>query len=325
MRRREVIAGLGAAVAWPRAVRAQQPAMPVIGYVSGSVADADASRVAAFLQGLKETGFVESRNVVVEYRWAEGHYEWLPAFAAEFTRRPVALIMAASLPAALAAKAATSAIPVVFVSGADPVKFGVVTSLGQPGGNLTGITQYYGALGAKRLEVLRGLVPAASKVAVMSNPKNPNADDHLRDIEAAGGTIGLRIEVLRASSEEEIDAAAAIVAASGIGALLIADDPFFNTRRDELVRLAARHKVPTIYYAREFAEAGGLIAYGSSTMDNYRQAGVYAGRILKGDKPADLPVLQPTKFELVINLDTAKALGLTIPPTLLARADEVIE
>jgi putative ABC transport system substrate-binding protein len=274
---------------------------------------------------LKETGFVEGQNVAIEFRWAEGQYDRLPKFAAEFVRRQVAVILAGSLPSALAAKDKTSTIPIVFVMGADPVKLGVVASLNRPGGNVTGISQYYGALGAKRLELLRELVPSASAVAIISNPKNANAEDHLNDVQAAARAIGQQTDVFRASSENEIDAAFAGLVRRGDGALLVADDPFFSVRRSQIVALAARHGVPTIYYAQYFAAVGGLMSYGSSAGDNYRLAGIYVGRILKGAKPADLPVIQPTRFELVINLKTAKELGLDVPPTLLALADEVIE
>jgi putative ABC transport system substrate-binding protein len=327
MRRREFITLLGGtAVAWPLAAHAQQqPAMPVIGYLGGTSAGTSAPSLAAFRQGLEESGYVEGGNVAIELRWAEGQYDRLPAFAAELVSRQVAVIYAGSLPAALAAKGETSTIPIVFVMGADPVKLGVVVSLNRPGGNVTGISLYYGALGAKRLELLRDLIPPASTIAIISNPTNPNAEDHLSDVQAAGSAIGQQTEVFHASSETQIDTAFSDIVRRKEGGLLVADDPFFDVRRSQIVALASRHVIPTIYYTREFAEVGGLVSYGSSRSDNNRQAGIYVGRILKGAVPADLPVMQPTKFELVINLKTAKALGLTVPPTLITRADEVIE
>jgi ABC-type uncharacterized transport system substrate-binding protein len=326
MKRRELIALIGSAATWPLAAQAQQPKMPVIGFVGGTSPDAYVdAQFATFRNGLNETGFVDGQNVTIEFRWAEGQYDRLPKFAAELVSRPVAVILAGSLPSALAAKGKTSTIPIVFVIGADPVKLGVVASLNRPGGNVTGITQYFGALGAKRLELLRGLVPSASVIAIISNPKNANAEDHLNDVQAAARAIGQQTRVFRASSENDIDAAFADLVRQGNGALLVADDPFLSVRRGQIVALAARHAVPTIYYAREFPAAGGLMSYGSSAGDNYRLAGIYVGRILKGAKPADLPVMQPTRFELVINLKTAKALGLEIPVPLLATADEVIE
>jgi putative ABC transport system substrate-binding protein len=249
----------------------------------------------------------------------------LPALAAELVGRGVAVILAGALPSALAAKETTSTIPIVFVMGADPVKLGVVASLNRPEGNVTGIYQYFGALGGKRLELIRELVPSLTVLAVLSNPKNPNAEDHLDDIQAAAHTIGQQIDIVRASSENEIDAAFTLLAQRSDGALLVADDPFFSVRRDQIVALAARHAIPASYYARAFALAGGLMSYGSSVSENNRQAGIYVGRILKGAKPSELPVLQPAKFELVINLKTSKALGLRVPQSLLATADELIE
>jgi putative tryptophan/tyrosine transport system substrate-binding protein len=321
--RREFIAGVGSAAVWPLVARAQQPAMPVIGYLGGRSPNSD--EFAGFRQGLNEAGFVESQNVEIEFRWTDGEYDRLPALAAELVRRQVTVIFAATLPSAIAAKRETPTIPIVFTMGADPVRLGVVASLNRPGGNVTGISVLYGALGTKRLELLRELAPSTSAIAIISNPKNPNAEDHLSDVQAAARAIGQRIDVFRASSESEIDAAFAAIVRRGNGALLVADDPLFSVQRHQIVASAARHALPAIYYAREFVAAGGLISYGSSSRDNNRQAGIYIGRILKGEKPADLPVVQPTKFELVINLKSAKALGLTIPETLLAIADEVIQ
>jgi putative tryptophan/tyrosine transport system substrate-binding protein len=325
MRRREFIAALGGAAAWPLGARAQQPAMSVVAFVSSVSASTNPHLVDAFRQGLSEAGYDEGRNVAIEYRWADGQYDRLPAIMAEVMNRQAAVIFAASLPVAVAAKASTATIPIVFVMGADPVKMGLAASLGRPGGNVTGVFQYYGALGGKRLELLRELAPAAGTVAVLSNPSNPNAEAHLNDITAAARAMGQAIKVFRASTEGEVAAAFDGLIHEGAGALLVADDPFFNNARPQLITLAARHRLPAIYYAREFVVNGGLISYGSSSGDNYRQGGIYVGRILKGAQPADLPILQPTKFELAINLKTADALGLTIPTTLLARADEVIE
>jgi putative ABC transport system substrate-binding protein len=325
MRRRKFIRLIGGAVAWPLAARAQQHMPPVIGFLGANAADDyTLPLVAAFREGLAEAGFSEGRNVAIEFRWAEGHYDRLPALVADLMNPRGAVIFALSLPAAVAAKQATSTIPIVFVMGADPVKLGVVASLNRPGGNVTGIYQYFGALGGKRLELIRELVPSMAVLAVLSNPQNPNAEDHLNDIHEAARAVGQRIDVVRASTESEIDAAFAALAQRRDSALLVADDPLFAVRRRQIVALAARHAVPASYYAREFATAGGLMSYGSSS-DNNRQAGIYVGRILKGASPADLPVMQPTKFELVINLKTAKTLGLVVPPTLLTLADELIE
>jgi putative ABC transport system substrate-binding protein len=327
MKRRDVITLLGAAAAaWPLAARAQQSApMPVIGYFSSQSRDYDAPRLAALRQTLSEAGYVEGKTIAIEYRWAEGDYDRLAGQAAEFARQRVAVIFAGSLPAALAAKSATTTIPIVFVIGADPVKLGVVASLNQPGGNATGVTQFYGALGGKRLELIRELVPQASIIAVLTNPRNPNSEDHLADVRAAAQAMGQRLLVFPVSAASEIESAFASLVRQGANAVLVADDPFFSTRRDEIVAQAASRAMPTIYYTREFAEAGGLISYGSNPIANYIQAAAYAARILKGTAPANLPVQQPTKFELVINLKTAKTLGLIVPLTLQAAADEVIE
>src|SRR5262245_47465729 len=325
-RRRAFIMLIGAAAAWPLAARAQQSGpMPLIGYVSSQSQEYDGPRLAALRQSLSEAGYVEGASVAIEYRWAEGNYDRLAAQAAEFVRRRAAVIFAGSLPAALAAKAATTTIPIVFVMGADPVKLGVVASLNQAGGNVTGLMQFYGALGGKRLELIRELVPTASIVAVLTNPKNPNSEDHLSDVRAAANAMGQRILVFPVSAESEIVPAFASLVRQGANALLVADDPFFSTRRDQIVAQAASRAMPSIYYTREFAAAGGLISYGSNPIANYSQAGAYVARILRGTAPADLPVQQPTKFELVINLKTAKTLGLTMPLTLQAAADEVIE
>ena len=325
MKRRDVITLLGAAAAaWPLAARGQQPAVPVIGYFSSQSRDYDAPRLAALRQTLSEAGYVEGKTIAIEYRWAEGDYDRLAGQAAEFARQRVAVIFAGSLPAALAAKSATTTIPIVVI-GADPVKLGVVASLNQPGGNATGVTQFYGALGGKRLELIRELVPQASIIAVLTNPRNPNSEDHLADVRAAAQAMGQRLLVFPVSAASEIEPAFASLVRQGANAVLVADDPFFSTRRDEIVAQAASRAMPTIYYTREFAAAGGLISYGSNPIANYIQAAAYVARILKGTAPADLPVQQPTKFELVINLKTAKMLGLIVPLTLQAAADEVIE
>jgi putative ABC transport system substrate-binding protein len=325
MKRREFMSLLGgvAAATWPLAARAQQ--VTTIGYFSSQSASWDAARLAALRQSLAVAGYVEGTNLAIEYRWADGDYDRLAAQAAEFLRRDVALIFAGSLPAALAAKAATTTIPIVFTMGADPVKLGVVASLNQPGGNVTGVYQFFGALGGKRLELIRELVPKASLIAVLTNPKNPNSEDHLAEVRAAAQAMGQRILVFPVGADADVEPAFASMAQQGANALLVADDPYFSTRRDQLVAQANSRALPAIYYTREFAAAGGLISYGSNPVDNYRRAGLYVARILKGTPPAELPVEQPTKFELVINLKTAKALGLTVPLTLQAAADEVIE
>jgi ABC-type uncharacterized transport system substrate-binding protein len=325
MLRRTFAAGLGAAMAWPLAAPAQQKSMPVIGYLSGSSAGAVAPLLAAFLQGLSETGYVEGQNVAIEYRWAQGSYDRLPALAAEFVGRSVDLIVASGGPSALPAKSATATIPIVFLTGGDPVVDGLVTSLARPSGNLTGFSLLGAELTPKLLELLSELVPQTRVIALLVNPNNSFAERVIRDVQEAANAKGLQLSVLKAGSESEIDAAFATLVQLHAGALVVSTDAFLNSRREQLVALASRHAVPAIYWRREFAASGGLISYGPSLTDMWRQAGIYAGKILKGAKPADLPVKQPTKFELVINLKTARSLGLTIPPSLLSRADEVIE
>ena len=327
MRRREFITLVGAAAAWPLAARAQQPAMPVIGVLSGgSSPDPSAARWRAFHHGLSENGYVEGRNVAIEYRWPEGQYDRLPALVADLVRRRVTVLTAlGGVQTPLAAKAATGTIPIVFAIGSDPVKFGLVASLNRPGGNVTGVSFFTIELEAKRLGVLHELVPKATAIAVLVNRTNANAENQLRELSEAARTLGLQLHALNASSERDFDAAFAAVAQMRAGALLVAADPFFFIRREKIVSLAMAQGVPAIYEWREFAEAGGLVSYGTNLTDAFRQAGVYTGRILKGEKPADLPVMRSTKFELVINLKTAKALGLEIPSSVLARADEVIE
>jgi ABC-type uncharacterized transport system substrate-binding protein len=324
-KRRTFITLLGGAMtAWPLAVSAQQPAMPVVGFLNGSSAWESAHLVAAFRQGLSEVGYVEGRNVVMDYRWAEGHYDRLPALAADLIRRQVA-VLACNTPATIAAKAVTTTIPIVFSSGSDPIRLGLVSSLNKPGGNVTGVSFFSVALEAKRLGILRELAPAAAMFAVILNPKFPNFEAQSKELQTAARTLGVQIQILRASSERDLDIAFAKVTELRAGGLLVGADPFLYSRRDYIVGLAARNAVPAIYEQRETTVAGGLASYGTNLTDAYRQVGIYTGRILKGEKPADLPILQPTKFELVINLKTAKALSVEIPPPLLALADEVIE
>jgi len=324
-RRKFTAAVAGAAFAWPIAARAQQAAMPVIGFMDARSRESDQSGLAAFHQGLGETGYVEGRNVAVEYRWAEGQYDRAPALAADLVARQVAVIVAISLPLARAAKVATTTIPIVFVLGDDPVRFGLVSSMNRPGANITGISFLSPAIEAKRVELLHQLVPQANAIAALVNPKFPSAEVRTEAVRSAANTLGLQLTVYNASSEGEIETAFADIAVRRIGGLLVTTDPFFTGQRDRLVGLAARQALPTAFISREFAIAGGLMSYGSDIADAFRQAAVYVGRVLKGEKPSDLPVLQPTKFELVVNLKTAKALGLTVPQTLLVAANEVIE
>jgi putative tryptophan/tyrosine transport system substrate-binding protein len=327
MRRREFIALVGSGVAgWPLAARAQQPAMPVVGFLNSGSPDGHAPFVAAFRQGLKETGYVEGQNVTIEYRWAEGQYDRLPSLAAELVQQKVTVIAATTTPAALAAKAATSTVPIVFTTGGDPIKLGLVASLRRPGSNVTGSTQLSVEVGPKRLELARELFPGATTVAVLVNPANPLAATISKDLQAVADTLGLRLHVLHASTEADLEAAFATAAQSRTAALVIGSaDPLFSSHAAQLGALALRHSVPAIYQLREFAAAGGLMSYGGSLTDTYRLVGVYAGRILKGEKPADLPVQQATNVELYINMKTARALGVTIPLPLSGRADEIFE
>src|SRR5579863_489964 len=327
MKRREFIKLIsGAAAAWPLATRAQQSTLPVIGFLSSRSPAEAAAVVNAFRAGLGEVGYFEGKNATIEYRWAEGRYDRLPALAAELVNRQVSVIAATGGDvSALAAKSVTTTIPIVFTAGGDAVKAGLVSSLNKPGGNITGVNLFFTEMGAKRLELLRLLIPDTTAVAMLINPNNPTSSADQKDVQAGAHSIGVQVSVFTASREGDFEQAFANIVAQKIHALLIGDDPFLFSQRDQLVRLSARHAVPTIYFSREFVDAGGLISYGTSIINGYRQTGYYVGRILKGDKAGELPVLQPTKFELVINLKTAGALGLEIPPTLLARADEVIE
>ena len=325
MKRREFITLLGGVAAWPIPVRAQQPALPVVGLLRSSSSFANVAHlVAAFRQGLKEAGFVEGQNVAIEFRFADDQLDRLPALVVDLIRWPVAVIVGNQI-SALPAKAATTTVPIVFVGGSDPVQDGLVASLNRPGGNVTGVVFFAGVLGAKRLELLRQLVPKATTIGMLVNPNAPDTEVERSDVQAAAQAIGQQLVVLDASSERDIETAFATIVQRGAGALLVGTGAFFNARRERLVALAARHGLPANYPWREAAAAGGLMSYGASITDAYRQAAIYAGRILKGEKPADLPVMRSTKFEFVLNLKTAKTLGLDIPPTLLALADEVIE
>jgi ABC-type uncharacterized transport system substrate-binding protein len=327
MNRRAFISLLGAIAPFPLAARAQQGAMPVIGFLGSASPDLWADRLHAFRQGLSETGYVEDRNVAIQYRWAQDQFDRLPSLAADLVRRSVTVITTSGgTPPALAAKAATTTIPIVFVTGGDPVQVGLVASLARPGGNLTGVTSLNAEVGPKRLELLHEMVPTATAFATLVNPANPrNAETQTRDLHAAARTLGLELHVLQASAERDLDAAFAALAELRAGGLVIGTDAFFIARSEQLAALALRHAMPTIFQFRGFAAAGGLMSYGGSFTDTFHKAGLYTGRILKGEKPADLPVQQATKLELILNLKTGRALGLTVPLPLLARADEVIE
>jgi putative tryptophan/tyrosine transport system substrate-binding protein len=323
MKRREFIAALAGTAAWPLAARAQQPTMPVIGFLNSTSPGPHAPMVAAFRRGLGEAGYVEGRNVAIEYRWAEGQYDRLPALATDLVRRQVSVIAATSTPAALAVPITT--IPIVFTTGNDPVKLGLVSSLNRPGGNITGSTFFNNALGPKRLQLLRELTPSANAFAMLVNPSNPNTASDTEQMQLAARSLGVQILTVAASNERDFDAAFASLVEQRVAAVIVNSDPFFYSRRDQLTALAASHAVPAIYEVREFTTAGGLMSYGTSVTDAYRQAGVYVGRILKGESAGDLPIQQPVKFEFVINLKTAKTLGLEVPDKMLVAADEVIE
>jgi putative tryptophan/tyrosine transport system substrate-binding protein len=325
MRRREFIGVVGGAVAWPLSVRAQQAAMPVVGFMMAGSRLALRDEITAFEAGLKEIGFIEGQNLALEYRFAEGQFDRFPAFASDLVRRQVSVIAASSPQGALAAKRATTVIPVVFSIGADPVEIGLVSSLSHPGGNVTGVYQFTAGLESKRLGLLHEMVPKAEVVGVLVNPNYAAAESQLRDVQEAAANLGLRLVIVHANIESEFDAAFSTVVTQRAGAMLVCASPFFNSRRQQLVVLASSHALPAIFEWRDFAVAGGLMSYGTSLNNAYRQAGIYAGRILKGEKASELPVVQSTKFEFVINLSTAKALHIDVPPTLSARADEIIE
>jgi len=326
VRRRAFILLLaGAATAWPLMARAQQTATPVIGFLNSASAQVQVLVAASYRRGLEEAGYVEGKNVSTEYRYANGQYDRLPELTADLIGRNVAVILAGGPPAAQAAKAATSAIPIVFTSGDDPIQVGLVTSLSHPAGNVTGVHIFFTGLESKKLGLLREIIPQSGPIAALVNPSFPTAGTQIAELKSAGHALGQDIQIVNASSEQQLDAAFASMAQSHVGALLVAADPFFNTRRDQIVSLAARYSIPAVYEQRAFTAAGGLMSYGTNIADGYRQAGIYVGRILKGERPGNLPVVQSTKFELVLNLKAAKVLGLTLPPGILAIADEVIE
>ena len=325
MKRRDFISLIGAAATWPLAARAQQPTVPMVGFINLGTPEASGYLRAAFQKGLNETGYIEDQNVTIEYRWAEGHYDRLPELAADLVRRRVSVIAATGTQAALAAKSATSSIPIVFETAGDPIKLGLVASLNRPVGNITGVTQLASELVSKRLGLLHDLIPTATIIGLLVNPTDPRAESQTREMQKAAHALGLQIHVLNAGTEDEINKAVATLPQLRAGALLVGTSELFRRRDVQLPALAARQGLPVIYQYRESVAAGGLISYGTSITDAYRQAGIYTGRVLKGEKPTDLPVLQPTKYELVINLKTAKALGLNIPSGVLAIADEVIE
>jgi putative ABC transport system substrate-binding protein len=325
IRRREFITLLGGAAVWPLAAGAQQSLMPVVGFLHSGSPETYATIVAAFRQGLREAGYVEDQNVAIEFRWARGQYDRLSVLAAELVHRPVAVITAGGPPAARAAKAATPTIPIVFATGEDPVKAGLVASLHRPSGNVTGVSVFTGQLGAKQLGLLRELVPGADVIAFLGNPQNPLTRAQTDDVQLAARTTGHKLHIVNSSTESEFEKAFASIIENRAGALIVGADTFFYAQRDHLVALAIRHRIPAMYELREFTEAGGLVSYGASITDGYRQAGLYTGRVLKGIKPADLPVLQPTRLELVINLKAANTLGLVVPNSMQLLADEVIE
>jgi putative tryptophan/tyrosine transport system substrate-binding protein len=324
--RRKFLATLGGAAAWPLAARAQQPAMPVVGFLGAPSAAPYARYIAAVHQGLNEVGYIERQNVAMEYRWADSQYDRLPVLAADLVSRRVAVIVPiGGAPAVLAAKAATSSIPIVFNVGADPIQLGLVSNFNRPGGNITGVAMMTLEMETKRLELLHELAPASAPIAILLNPSNAQAQSQEREIQRAAGVIGRQVLVLNAGTEQEIEKAFAALVRERAGALLVGADTFFVSQAVLFVVLTARHAIPTIYPFRSYVDAGGLMSYGTSLLDAYRLTGVYTGRVLKGEKPADLPIVQPTKFELALNLKTARAVGISIPPTVLARADEVIE